>query len=362
MENPDQARDLSRLLHDRKIEHQLEIKTNTNWGDEHYGHQTFVLWVIDEDAFDQACELRDQFLENPFSEDLKPKSKPLVNLFKPKKENGDKIIPPTPVSSSLITFPLILLCTFLYFFSGEAPTKSPLLVPSPASQWLLFDYPKAAELYTKVIKIWTSPENEALPPEGEILLAQAEKTPYWRGIYDDLVARYRGQPPVNQGPLFEKIQEGQIWRFFTPALLHGNFLHILFNMLWLWMLGKDIERILPGYKYVVLMGALAFFSNTSQYLMSGFSFLGFSGVITGLAFFIRERQRKAPWEGYTLQTPIYFFLLIYIFGLAAIQAISFFFEVGGFSGLPMPIGNTAHVSGAILGYFLGRLNWFKWCG
>ena len=43
-------------------------------------------------------------------------------------------------------------------------------------------------------------------------------------------------------PLFEKIRQGELWRLFTPCILHRDFLHILFNMIWVWILVKQIEE------------------------------------------------------------------------------------------------------------------------
>lgn len=371
LHNPDQAKRLSHLLQDRHIDHELEVKTNTNWGDDQYGLQTFDLWIIDEDAFDQAWSLKEQFLLNPDDEALKVTPPPL--FVKPKKDKEEKVIrlipdpPVIPQGTSLATRLTILLCIFIFTLqnatlSDKPGIKSELWVPSPTLQWLLYDFPQAAALYTKVMDIWAAKGSDSLPPEGEILIAQAQKTPYWHGLYDEVLTHLRGDKPFTQGPLFEKIGEGQLWRFVTPALLHGGFLHILFNMLWLWMLGKEIERILGVTKYVVLMIFIAFFSNTAQYLMSGFPFLGFSGVISGLVFFIGERQRKAPWEGYTLQRSVYLFLLIYIFGLAALQGVSFLLEAEGIVSIPAFMGNTSHLAGAALGFLIGRTNYFAWRG
>lgn len=37
-------------------------------------------------------------------------------------------------------------------------------------------------------------------------------------------------------------QQWQIWRWFSHALLHFSVLHIVFNLLWWWQLGGDIEK------------------------------------------------------------------------------------------------------------------------
>ena len=38
-----------------------------------------------------------------------------------------------------------------------------------------------------------------------------------------------------------EIRHGEVWRLFTPMLVHMHFLHILFNMLWLRDLGSMVE-------------------------------------------------------------------------------------------------------------------------
>ncbi len=37
------------------------------------------------------------------------------------------------------------------------------------------------------------------------------------------------------------LQEFRLWQTFTYLFLHGGWIHILFNMLVLWMFGKDLE-------------------------------------------------------------------------------------------------------------------------
>lgn len=44
----------------------------------------------------------------------------------------------------------------------------------------------------------------------------------------------------------------QPWRLVTYMFLHGSFLHILFNMLWLWWMGRPVESNLGPRNFLVL--------------------------------------------------------------------------------------------------------------
>ncbi len=140
-------------------------------------------------------------------------------------------------------------------------------------------------------------DEKSLPKDEQQKIDAAEALPYWRGIYD-----YFTQKKQEATPMFEKIRQGEVWRLFTPCLLHRGFLHILFNMAWLWILGKQIEERAGKLRLLVLIIITAVVSDVTQYLISGPFFLGFSGVVVGMAGFIWMRQRVAPWEGYPLST------------------------------------------------------------
>jgi GlpG protein len=158
--------------------------------------------------------------------------------------------------------------------------------------------------------------------------------------------------------LFGKIREGQVWRLVTPVFLHKDLLHILFNMLWVWYLGRPIEERIGPWRFGLLMLLCAIGSNTVQYLMSGPLFVGYSGVVTGMAGFIWVREKLAPWEGYPLTKGTIMFLLVFIMAISVLQAISFL--LSHFVGIHFLIGiaNSAHIGGAVIGVLLGRLSFF----
>ncbi len=194
------------------------------------------------------------------------------------------------------------------------------------------------------------------------LLQQINRSSFWPGYYTILVKN--GWAAAKQGlrqyPTFEKIREGQFWRFFSPCLLHGDLFHLLFNMLWLNVLGKQLEQRLKPLRYIIFILIIAIVSNTAQYLMSGPNFIGFSGILCGMLAFIWVRQKMAAWEGYQIDRLTFIFMLIFIMGMAAIQIVSFFFEKSFEWNFSSNIANMAHLIGGFTGYLLGRLNFFSW--
>lgn len=142
-----------------------------------------------------------------------------------------------------------------------------------------------------------------------------------------------------------EIRQGEVWRLLTPAIMHGSFLHLLFNMLWLKDLGSLIESRQGWLTFLLLAVAFAAFSNFGQYLIAGPRFLGMSGVIYGLFGYVWMRGRLDPRSGLFMDPNTVVFMLIWF--------------VLCFTPLMGNIANTAHAVGlgagvawgAITGYF-----------
>jgi GlpG protein len=363
-EEPDQARQLNRILTDKGIENQLDVQKNSDWGDPDYGNQKFAIWVIDEDKFDEAKALADNFLKHP--EAFK---KPIVALhpFQKVHEKLEKLNTPIQKKGDgIFTRFLILACVLLFFFSPaeKYPNIRPPVpyFPSSVERELAYDYPLASQIFQKFVNLYGDKEHTEVSPEGQYLFSLAAHTPYWKGLYDLALEKIEKKGVDLSAPLFEKIREGEIWRLFTPIFLHGNLLHILFNMLWLYVLGREVENIAGIPRYLLFTLGAALFSNTAQYLMSGPNFVGYSGVICALLTLTATRQNLAPWEGYTLQKPTYYFLIIFIFTMMTVQSISFILEAFFGMNINVQIANTAHIAGAIFGWVIGRTSLMAWKG
>lgn len=338
------------------------------------------VWIVGEDDFDKACDVLERFykgftagkLENPspLPSAAKEPIHPVKELF-----SSVKIRPMAhPLVRIRMNGPLtrllIAICVFIFFWTNvervqlikKYPSLGQYALFTPVTQKLLFDFPvpyqkfinffeKRPELDVKNRNTWSIKDRS--------IYQEIEKMPVWTGLYEVLVDPHN-KSSLLAAPLFVKIKQGELWRVITPIFLHGNFLHILFNMLWLFLLGRELELKIGKTRFLAICVVTALITNTFQYLMSGPLFLGFSGVICGLGGFIWIREKIAPWEGYTVPKGTLGFLLIFVTGMMALQLIAFFisfFNLGSFS--VSGLGNTGHVVGVVVGCLLARVPIFN---
>ena len=97
------------------------------------------------------------------------------------------------------------------------------------------------------------------------------------------------------------IANGQYERLLTAAFLHANFLHILFNMMALLIVGPPIERTIGRVRFTSLYLLAALGGSVCSYLYSNARIegVGASGAIFGLfgAYFVFARSRHADTGG-----------------------------------------------------------------
>lgn len=135
----------------------------------------------------------------------------------------------------------------------------------------------------------------------------------------------------------------QPYRLIGPAFFHFSWLHIVFNTMWWWQIGGQIERTLGKGSLINLFVISAVISNLGQFLVSGPNFGGLSGVVYALFGYIWWYGWLAPEKGLTISKPIIGFLM-------------FFMLLGFADVLPVNMANTAHLLGLVSGCGLA---WFK---
>jgi GlpG protein len=146
-------------------------------------------------------------------------------------------------------------------------------------------------------------------------------------------------------PFGHAMRNGEIWRLWTPMLLHFGLMHLVFNMLWLWEVGRRIEILQGSSRVFNLVMITAVFSNVLQYVMTqDVLFGGMSGVVYGLLGYSLIWSRLRPERTFGLPKGVYIFMLGWL--------------VLGFVGVIDSIGfgaiaNAAHLGGLISGLGLG---------
>ncbi|EHK90066.1 rhomboid family intramembrane serine protease [Aggregatibacter actinomycetemcomitans] len=138
----------------------------------------------------------------------------------------------------------------------------------------------------------------------------------------------------------ESDQYGEIWRYFSHTLVHLSNMHILFNLIWWWIFGGAIERRLGSFKLLQIYFLAGAVSGIAQNMVSGPAFFGLSGVVyavLGYVFVLDKLNKKMDFD-----VPEGFFNMLVV-GILL-----------GFAGplVDINIGNTAHISGLLVGVLL----------
>ena len=129
-------------------------------------------------------------------------------------------------------------------------------------------------------------------------------------------------------------------RTLTPMLLHFGELHLIFNLLWLWYFGRQLESIIPWWSYALLVSATAFVGNTAQYWQLGYNnFGGMSGVVYGLVGFVWTLSNCLPNSGMLISTKMF---IAFVAGLVLMEIIA-----------SSSIATAAHIGGLLSGLLLG---------
>jgi len=149
-----------------------------------------------------------------------------------------------------------------------------------------------------------------------------------------------------------KIGGFEYLKLITSTFLHGNLLHIIGNMLYLWVFGDNVENRLGSFKFIIfyiLTGVIAGMTHVLIYASSDIPTIGASGAIAGVlgAYFYLYPNAKVLafvpiFYFFTIvPVPAYIFLGLWFilqlipgfvyFGKAG-SGVAFWAHIGGFLG------------------------------
>jgi membrane associated rhomboid family serine protease len=140
------------------------------------------------------------------------------------------------------------------------------------------------------------------------------------------------------------LADGQYWRLWSSTLVHGDLLHLLFNMYALWLTGPIVERWYGRVRFLGFYLACAAAGSAASFVFgSEIPSVGASGAIFGLFGILLiagrlhhpvDRQSRA---------------LVGQLGMWIVINLAFGLASGG------RIDNAAHVGGLVAGMWLGAL-------
>lgn len=194
--------------------------------------------------------------------------------------------------------------------------------PAPVSS-LYFSQPPTKEQLTQLTS-----QLEALESAGDVDSLG----------YQEALTQYENVVSSTLNPLAQ-IKSGQLWRLVTPMFLHFGPLHLIFNMMWLWQLGRVLETLLRSSRFTLLVIVIAVISNLAQALGKGPNFGGMSGVVYGLFGYVVVHGKLNPMSGLQLDSRTTRYMLIWL-------ALCFTPVFG-------PIANWAHCFGLFTGGLIG---------
>jgi membrane associated rhomboid family serine protease len=209
-----------------------------------------------------------------------------------------------------------------------------------------------------------TPRDEMLGPPDELRCRKCVNKRY--PVYDERPVRHKPLPPyltygivitagigtvvhltrpalvgwAIEAPVF--IWEGQFWRLVTTVFIHGDPIHLLFDVYWMWVFGRDVENWLGPIRFAGLFLLLAFGSSAGQTL-AGSSGIGLSGVVYGLfglLYALRLHREFAArlMQPSTVQVFVFWFFLCIVLTYMNVWHVA----------------NIAHGAGAVFGWLLGR--------
>lgn len=170
---------------------------------------------------------------------------------------------------------------------------------------------------------------------GEVLFAQLAFTPL----------QISGQYVTISG-LETMLASGQWWRLITPIFMHFGLMHLIFNLMWVWVLGGRLEAVQGSRRTLLIIVVAGVLSNLAQFWFNPDTlFGGASGVIYAYLGYMWLWDRRHPERPLSVTPGLMLFMVGWMVFCMTDLADSLGFHVA----------NEAHLGGLLVGLLLALL-------
>jgi membrane associated rhomboid family serine protease len=148
----------------------------------------------------------------------------------------------------------------------------------------------------------------------------------------------------------EVLQHGQVWRLLTYAFLHdpGSLWHIVFNMLFLWWFGKDMEDLYGSREFLAFYLVSAFLGGCAFVAFADGNCIGASGAVTAvMVLFAFHYPTHVIYLWFLIPIPIWLFV-----GFQVLQDLIIFT-----GQIKTQTAVTVHLAGAGFGFLYYKFQW-----
>lgn len=146
------------------------------------------------------------------------------------------------------------------------------------------------------------------------------------------------------GDLGETLRTGQIWRLLSPAFLHFGWMHLTFNLMWVWYFGRQIEQLQGSRIMLLLLLVAGIGANLAQYVTGTVLFGGMSGVVYAMLAHVWLMSRRVSGSGFFVPQMLVVFMLGWmVFTMT---------DLAGSVGFGN-VANEAHLGGLLVGLVSG---------
>ena len=234
--------------------------------------------------------------------------------------------------TAYVTWALIVLCIFVYFFVQDRPGDSELVDVGVGT--IQIDRSLSFTL-----------EYAAVPCEitqGRPLSVQEVLDTYADGQTEACNKRPGGP---------ELFPDKQVWlAVLTTIFLHGSLLHLLGNIWFLWLFGNNIEDRFGHFKYLafyVVAGVAATAAHVLVQPDSSVPVIGASGAIAGVMGAYLVLFPRAP------VTTLVIWIIPFVVSISAAWLLGIWFISQFFTAPDSPVAWAAHVAGFAFGALVG---------